>query len=47
MTHVSLTRRQDHVLLLLPDADVWVKGLSEILFTHPAKRVGFVFIRFY
>jgi len=46
MTHVSLTRRQDHVLLL-PDAGVWVKGLSEILFTHPAKRVGFVFIRFY
>lgn len=38
-------RRQRSVLLLLPDAGVWV-GTSEILPTHPPKRVGFVFIRF-
>jgi thioredoxin-dependent peroxiredoxin len=30
-------------VLLLPDAGVWVKGLDEILPTHPPKRVGFRF----
>ncbi len=37
--YVPPVRNRGYVLLLLSDAGVWV-GTSEILPTHPAKRVG-------
>jgi hypothetical protein len=43
--HYVFPFRRQRSVLLLPDAGVWV-GTSEILPTHPPKRVGFVFIRF-
>jgi hypothetical protein len=41
-SYVPPTMRRQPVLLLLCNAGVWV-GLSEILPTHPATRVGFIF----